>query len=335
MPSDTAIPVIVNLAGFLEELQLLRFLDAATLTLLALEYLATLPLEVTLIWPTRLSHIKVLYFLNRHVVWVSVIAPRLANSTKCHTMNILANCGRVATVLVSEALLFARVWALSGNESLLGACLFGFWLAAGTAAFGLIIAFSLSAVFDLSPYPGIVTCIPILSNSKYSTPAVALIFLEQIVILSLSFYYGIRRHGTSGSHLGRIMYRDGLLYFVALTGETYRPLCMYKLNDRHHPQVLAILNALIQLTIRGNIRFVLNTFHFAMHAVLCNRMVLHLRNEAREKMGFTTQYDISILDAGPEDESEYSDGRLAVAGHRHDTLNENAHSIRLGPLRPM
>ena len=66
-----------------------------------------------------------------------------------------------------------------------------------------------------------------------------------------------------------------------------------------------------------------------MHAVLCNRMVLHLRNEAREKMGFTTQYDISILDAGPDDGFESSDGR------RRDALGENAHSIRLGPLRPM
>jgi hypothetical protein len=32
----------------------------------------------------------------------------------------------------------------------------------------------------LSPYPGIIECIPIFNNAKYSSPAVAIVFLEQI-----------------------------------------------------------------------------------------------------------------------------------------------------------
>jgi hypothetical protein len=36
------------------------------------------------------------------------------------------------------------------------------------------------ALDDLSPYPSIVTCIPIYSQTKFSIPAVALIFLEQV-----------------------------------------------------------------------------------------------------------------------------------------------------------
>lgn len=32
-----------------------------------------------------------------------------------------------------------------------------------------------------------------------------------------------------------------------------------------------------------------------MHAVLCNRLVLHLHKEARAKMGLTTQFDVSTV----------------------------------------
>jgi hypothetical protein len=59
-----------------------------------------------------------------------------------------------------------------------------------------------------------------------------------------------------------------------------------------------------------------------MHAVLCNRMVLHLRSEAREKMGFTTQYDISTLDLGS--------GNRTLA----DAVNHRE-AITLRPMRPV
>jgi hypothetical protein len=38
--------------------------------------------------------------------------------------------------------------------------------------------------------------------------------------MSLSFYYGIRSRSRTGSRLAKIVYRDGLLYFVALTRES-------------------------------------------------------------------------------------------------------------------
>lgn len=156
------------------------YLDAATLALLAVEYIATLPLEVKLIWPTRMSYINILYFLNRHVVFLSVVTTRLVTSTECRTMNMISNCARVATVLISEALLFARVWALSGGSRRLGGFLIVFWVMIGVAAQTLIILYALSAVYELSPYPGIITCIPVFNNTRYSSPAVGIIFLEQI-----------------------------------------------------------------------------------------------------------------------------------------------------------
>ncbi|TEB39387.1 hypothetical protein FA13DRAFT_1807896 [Coprinellus micaceus] len=260
----------------LDQLQTLKFLDAATLALLAVEYIATLPLEVRLIWPTRMSYINILYFLNRHVVFISVITTRLAPGTHCTALNMVSNCARVATVLISEALLFARVWALSGSERRLGYILVAFWVVIGVVALVLIALYALSAVYVLSPYPGIIECIPIFNNAKYSSPAVAIVFLEQIVIMSLSFYYGIRSRSRTGSRLAKIVYRDGLLYFVALT-------------------LIAILNAAIQLTVKGNIRFLLNPFHMAMHSILATRMVLHLRDEARLRMGFNTHLDATMV----------------------------------------
>lgn len=271
-----------QLLSYIEQMQTLKYLDVATLALLTLEYVQTMPMEIRLVWPARLSYVKVLYFLNRHVVFVSVVAPRLVNSTRCNTMYILSNCGRVATVLISEALLFARVWALSGNEGTLGTCLFIFWLCTGTAAFALITIFAIMTVFILSPFPWIVTCIAVHTDPKYSVPGLVLILVEQIVIMIISLFLGIRKHARSGSHLGKTLFRDGLMYFVALT-------------------ILALLNVAVQQTVQTNLRYALNTFHFALHSILCTRMVLHLRQESRARMGFTTYFEAGIMRTTADD----------------------------------
>ena len=88
-----------------------------------------------------------------------------------------------------------------------------------------------------SPCPSIVTCIAAQAEPKYSTPSIGLILLEQIsqlptltilrqslttlphpAIMTISLYLGIRKNGRSGGQLGKVLYRDGIMYFIALTG---------------------------------------------------------------------------------------------------------------------
>ena len=100
----------------------------------------------------------------------------------------------------------------------------------------------------------------------------------------------------------------------------------------------------------------LNRFHFAMHAILCNRLVLHLHKEARAKMGLTTQFDISSVstldvdyDAGRRSSSVMGHGggcrrgeltsvagasRTIVGGdYEEEALKENASGISLDPFK--
>ncbi|TEB39388.1 hypothetical protein FA13DRAFT_1784153 [Coprinellus micaceus] len=256
----------------LGQLKSLMYFDVSALALLTVDYFATLPSEIRLIWPTRTTMINVLYFFNRHVVFLSIVTTRLVPSLDCRTMNMISNCARVATVLISESLLFARVWALSGNGRTLGFILLAFWVAIAAAAFGLMIKYVLTALFEPSLYPSVIKCIPIHNDSMWSSLAVGIIIVEQIFIMVLCFYYGIRRRARSGSRLAKVVYTDGLIYFVALT-------------------LIAVINAIIQLTVKGNIRFALNPFQMAMHSILATRMVLNLRAEARGKMGFATLHE--------------------------------------------
>ncbi|KAJ3510534.1 hypothetical protein NMY22_g15952 [Coprinellus aureogranulatus] len=256
------------------------------------DYLQTLDLEIALIWPTKWNLVKIMYFINRYLplAFLPVIiyynaAPGPLSPETCKTLFSVPCMGIAFCLLISEVILYIRVYALSGKTrpmviflvvhggTIILTCLvlFAYYLALGK--------------FAPSPYPELAGCFGVSSgNSKYVVVCFALVLYSGLVTMSLCIWCGLKTYWISRhSRLVKIFYRDGTFYFVMLVA-------------------LSLTNGFVALLAPAKYRFMLAIPQEVMHNVITSRMILHLREQARQGMGFTS------ISSGPLDFDMFNTG---------------------------
>ncbi|TFK20540.1 hypothetical protein FA15DRAFT_673388 [Coprinopsis marcescibilis] len=254
---------------------LANYFNVASLVVLTLEYFQTVGQEAKLIWPTQWSYVKVIFILNRYLPLALVppiiyynVAPLLPALT-CKLLFTVPAIGIACSILVADALLYIRIYAVSGRSTIMrnilvanALCVFG--LALGPWAFYLI-----KTVFIDSPFPELSGCFGSEPGPVYLVMVTfGSLLYSTIVTAALFVFYAVRLSRTSRANpLLKVLYIDGALYFISIAA-------------------LSIINGLVAVLAPDRYRFLLAIPQAVFHNILAARMVLDIREAARTDMGF-------------------------------------------------
>lgn len=255
--------------------QIFNWMSTSALVIWVLEYLHTLQLEMTFVWPAPWSIVKTLYFANRYLVVIPVCLCLYSQTVafeRCFATFLAASTTMIACIGASEALLFLRVWALAERNRKVMLFLFGFLATSLSASLACFIVFFMSMEYAPSPARSITNCVLMKSADKTLIAAFALIVVEQALVMSMCLVLGKRRHLGSTSPLIRTFFVDGGVYFVVLT-------------------LMSMANLFCLLGTPNGYQFVLAAIQGVAHSTLTNRMFLNLRKLAAED----TEYNATSL----------------------------------------
>ncbi|KAJ2914373.1 hypothetical protein MD484_g6039, partial [Candolleomyces efflorescens] len=217
----------------------------AVVALWAVDWLQTLPLEVEMIWPSPWNFVKVLFLLNRYFpidVIGSFLYLNVANPNTCMISNSFGGVASVLGVAMAEAVIFLRLYALSGQGAWMKIWLYLQFFLVQIAALAMVGLFLASLEYADSPFPNLIPCFPVAGKPVFPTAFFGLIMATETcrcsiipalhpacltsavfvfrvsVVLLVTLYITVNRHRRSRSPLVNIFYRDGLIYFIALAG---------------------------------------------------------------------------------------------------------------------
>ncbi|TFK22974.1 hypothetical protein FA15DRAFT_705889 [Coprinopsis marcescibilis] len=259
---------------------------AISITVLFAEYFQTLELEVELVWPSEWSLVKFLYFTNRMMPFIAIPFSLLYNMAPtpspsfCKSVFLVCCIGIWSCIIISEAVLYIRLYALAGRGRKMRWFLicnaFCGIKVAFTGGFLLTILYVTSGSWNGSQSSKVVPgCFGNMSGQGHLLlVAYLLILYSGLMTMAFCVYFGLKVYWKSKpSPLIRIFYRDGTFYFVALA-------------------VMSIANGAAALFLPSRFRFLLTPPQAVMHSTLAIRMILHLREESRQELGITSVSEI-------------------------------------------
>ncbi|KAH6909285.1 hypothetical protein BKA70DRAFT_231487 [Coprinopsis sp. MPI-PUGE-AT-0042] len=233
-----------------------------------LEWLETLPLEVTLVWSENWSLVKGLFFLNRYGTLLGTlfalffeIATQRLTFKLCRIGVFTQGLVLLLNLTWSETILFMRVYALSKLDRRFGTFLAIFWAGIFTA---LIVNYARTVVvieFIEGP-PGHVCLAKPIKQGMYLSLPFFLVLGEQTVVMALCIFFGFRSLWSAHNRLLRTFSRDGTYYFIALSA-------------------MSIGNVALILAFPGRFQNYLGPLQGAVQSALASRLVLHLRTQAK------------------------------------------------------
>lgn len=246
-----------------------KYVDVAALALLVVDYLGTLEMEVANMWPAKWSVAKVLFFLSRYSALLDVplaIYYHTALGLPVRTCRILfsvESSSLLVGVALSEAILFLRVYALSGrNRKFLWVLLFQFF-AVHIAEFIIFGNFLTKLEFGPSRIPTVIGCSPLPpkdpSLNVQLSALFGLILANELAVLLMTFVIGLMKYRNLNSPLIRIFYRDGFFYFLVLSA-------------------ISAGNITADLVGPPEYRFLIVVLQRVLHSILASRMILHMRD---------------------------------------------------------
>ncbi|KAF6758143.1 hypothetical protein DFP72DRAFT_888213 [Ephemerocybe angulata] len=223
--------------------------------------------ELSLIWTAKWNLGKGLYILARYIVFIELAIPGLyllpsgLSPLVCCQRMFAAATSILNSVEVSaaEAILFLRVYALGGTDRRLGAFLLLKYLGVHIAAYTLLYKFLNSIVCKHpSPFPSVISCLPIKVDNRMLSIVFILILASEIVILLLTFWLCFTKHKSTNSPLVGTFSRDGLYYFVLISA-------------------MSAGNIICNLVAPAGYVYLLSIPQMVLHSTLSTRMVLHIR----------------------------------------------------------
>ncbi|KAL5504080.1 hypothetical protein ACEPAH_8153 [Sanghuangporus vaninii] len=240
----------------------LSFGTVATLTVFIYDYLCTLEDERRLVWPSRWSLIKVVYFLNRAIAFTSsfllvdlLLIVTDGESCKRHLYSTVIMAQM--TFVIGEVVLFMRVYAIWFCDKRMLALLLTVYVPGVVGATYATIHATTSAIATSLPTlfgPG---CVLVFQSTDFWICYLVLLFHETfmlVLILTRAFL----SHGYSLSRILRMVVKDGILYYLCVLGTS-------------------LANLLVLLLATRNLRTFLILTQGVIHSILCARLLLRLR----------------------------------------------------------
>ncbi|PFH48047.1 hypothetical protein AMATHDRAFT_6172 [Amanita thiersii Skay4041] len=252
----------------------LGYVDTAAMALLYFDYLLTLHMEVAYVWKSKWTLIKILFLILRYMPMATLSMVLLVDghNSDAETCAIVTRVYAVFVTLetgMGEIILTMRTWAIWGRDHRIGLGLSIFFIC--KTMIGLII---LSTWLKTLHYGVFFTtfgssCALISSSKILYVDWLLLVIFESVVcmLLAIQAFSAFRAGGVS--HLARVVYRDGLMYYLYL--------------------MMTFLLTLISIIVFpfDLVRLLSGPAH-VIHVVLTARVILHAREQADKQFIYET-----------------------------------------------
>ncbi|TFK23505.1 hypothetical protein FA15DRAFT_705395 [Coprinopsis marcescibilis] len=162
--------------------QVFNYVMASSLVLYAIDYLHTLPTEKLAfdLWTVHGLH------MNKSVVY-----------DRCALNNVASSIIQITAMIIAEAIMFVRVYALCGKNRMI--------------LYWLILQFITNRL-----HPDIIACVPIKSDTKKLAMVFAIILVSESMIMLISLA-GFWKYRKSSNQLFKTLRNDGIIYYISLT----------------------------------------------------------------------------------------------------------------------
>ncbi|TFK17752.1 hypothetical protein FA15DRAFT_710499 [Coprinopsis marcescibilis] len=249
-------------------------MPVALITLSAVDYFQTVHLEVKYVWNTPRSLTKTVFFLARYAVLVtgtmSVVSATVNMSPRnCQFMFSISCYSILLMVLLVEAILFIRIYAIAGRKKWVLIYLASHFTVLQVAKF-VLMAKSLNTIgFIRSPAQRAINCAPDLRNFALVRALLSATYglsaASEVVIFFIMAWFAVHKFRRCGSDLYKIFIRDGVVYFVCLTA-------------------MSIANMLITILAAPVINLIFANIQSVTSVILSTRMILHLRQASQAEL---------------------------------------------------
>ncbi|KAJ3511878.1 hypothetical protein NMY22_g15502 [Coprinellus aureogranulatus] len=260
--------------------------------------------KVALIWQSEWNMGKVLFLVTRLLPFWDGIVVYLYNQTSTPTSirvrqaaapivrvgpkltPIIKQCEKVFVVVAyltllggifAEVILYLRVFALSGSSRWVGWLLSILFLSLHGTAFAFVAKFLGSLKYVPSPVPTVIACLPVAGNHMHLSIVNILIASSELAILALTLWFLLSKFRGTRSRLIVLFYRDGVLYFLAITGVTMGNV---------------VCNVVASW--QESYAYILGYPQIALHSIIATRMVLHMRKA--HQTSFEASDDVPLAD---------------------------------------
>ncbi|PFH49126.1 hypothetical protein AMATHDRAFT_63698, partial [Amanita thiersii Skay4041] len=268
------------------------YIDIASLALTTYDHYLTLHLEITHLWPSRMTIITGLYYLMRYMVYIEgllIIYRDLGSSVSlknCFIINATQCIMYTVFCYLAEAILAFKVWAVWEKDRRLTYGLPIMFAILASASLINLSFFVKSLEFGVLPGHPLRGCLlkKAANIISYSWICFMLCDTALFVLLLLRGIKAYRVDQNSG--LIKTIYRDGILYYFYLA-------------------VFSILNLIIVYVLPSDLVVVLASPFRVLHISLISRVVLHTRDQARRdplirlsRLQITARREGSLMELG-------------------------------------
>lgn len=237
-------------------------MHVASACLFVYDHLTTLADEVELIWNSPWGAGNVLFLASRYIAYPEFILAlyielfgAAGSDGLCYIAYVYVTWSIVACISVAESVLVLRTWAIWDGRRvvLLGLAVLLFAI---TSVNGWIVV-EYTKHTTVIERPGIVGCV-VTSTTHTIGIAWVLISAFELVILLMTAAKGIKHFMESSSTLMGSLYRDGMLYYLALFA-------------------VSLVNMIFIMSAEAEYIILLAELQRAFHSIFCCRIILHLR----------------------------------------------------------
>ncbi|EDR02800.1 uncharacterized protein LACBIDRAFT_295379 [Laccaria bicolor S238N-H82] len=234
-----------------ESMRLVTYFDVAGATMFLYDYLLTLGMEVELVWSSKGTFMKVLYFAQRYLPFVDAVALCLLNQ-------LSTAIDPRACKMVEKArgfVLTLRVWAVWERSSRVG------------LALSILFFLAVSSNFVVSGFfLGSLKCCFITSASR-------VVYMNWVLLM---VYEADRIAGDTALHT--VVYRDGVLIYIYLFGKRmlYVSALLYRSST-----ALSTINVIhIYLDILWSVLLDIRAYGSKAHIIWADGIIeLHLNSQ--------------------------------------------------------
>ncbi|GJE99949.1 hypothetical protein PsYK624_162250 [Phanerochaete sordida] len=256
----------------LQNFRAVSYISVSTLALLVYDYLLTLESEVKLIWSSKWSLTKLLFFLTRYLAFVDVAMVAYIHVAHdvpqgmCKIMSDTVGWMVLWGIGVAELVVIVRTWAIWGRDCRIGLGLTLFWVVMQAVNSYTVAKFiSSGTVLLVDPTAqNLRGCFLVTTKDQLVVDWVLVAALETIVlVLTLMKVARVPANGRllardTTSPLIRQLARDGVLFYVYLLG-------------------ISLVNIVILLATSHELSTLLVCLQRALHSILSARLLLNLR----------------------------------------------------------
>ncbi|KAJ7905134.1 hypothetical protein B0H13DRAFT_2023462 [Mycena leptocephala] len=284
---------VEQIALLASRLRTVNCMHVVNITIMIFDYSLTLGSEISLMWSSRLSLSKVLFFLTRYSpvfdVPVLMYYSMVSNLSfqYCAQLHAASSWGTIFGMGVAEAILILRTYALSGRNRSVLIFFTIVWASGVTASIILLEFFLRSATYGPPPSPVIPGCNLTGGNAIFAGIPFVIVLLNDTLIMMYTLWIGLKNYRHSRNPLIVTLYRDGITYYVFL--------CL-----------ISAVNVATLLQAPMPMAQLFNTFLRVVHSVLSTRILLHVRDieHMQSERTFSTVAPRVVLSfAGPSVES--------------------------------